>query len=148
MSNRPMKLRERGREIRLPTVEKPPSSGGGLWRQLALTACMLVLSAAYILGLNDPAAAVVARKRELPVYSVKREDKVISISFDASWGADKTIALLDILDKYNVEVIGTPIDAIERGEDRDIFKQTMAELGIEPRCCTPEERERRKKDGK
>ena len=36
-----------------------------------------------------------------------------------------------ILDKYGVEVIGTPIDAIERGEDRDIFKQTMADLGIE-----------------
>ena len=103
MSNRPMKLRERGREIRLPAVEKPPSSGGGLWRQLALTACMLVLSAAYILGLNDPAAAVVARKRELPVYSVERQDKVISISFDASWGADKTIPILDILDEYDVK---------------------------------------------
>ena len=31
----------------------------------------------------------------------------------------------------NVKVIGTPIDAIERGEGRDIFKQTMNELGIE-----------------
>ena len=36
-----------------------------------------------------------------------------------------------MLDKYGVEVIGTPIDAIERGEDRDIFKQTMEELGID-----------------
>ena len=41
------------------------------------------------------------------------------------------LAAKGVLDKYGVEVIGTPIDAIERGEDRDIFKQTMAELGIE-----------------
>ena len=41
------------------------------------------------------------------------------------------LAAKGVLDKYGVEVIGTPIDAIERGEDRDIFKQTMAGLGIE-----------------
>ncbi len=36
-----------------------------------------------------------------------------------------------ILDKYNVEVIGVQVDAIERGEDRVAFKKTMDELGIE-----------------
>ena len=36
-----------------------------------------------------------------------------------------------ILDKYNVKVIGVQIDAIERGEDRIEFKNTMNELGIE-----------------
>lgn len=36
-----------------------------------------------------------------------------------------------ILDKYNVEVIGVKVDAIERGEDRIEFKNTMNELGIE-----------------
>lgn len=36
-----------------------------------------------------------------------------------------------ILDKYNVKVIGVQIDAIERGEDRNAFKATMASLGIE-----------------
>ena len=36
-----------------------------------------------------------------------------------------------ILAKYNVQVIGVNLEAIERGEDRDIFKKTMAELGIE-----------------
>lgn len=41
------------------------------------------------------------------------------------------LAAKGVLDEFGVEVIGTPIDAIERGEDRDIFKQTMAELGIE-----------------
>ncbi|MBO5573405.1 MAG: ATP-grasp domain-containing protein, partial [Clostridium sp.] len=36
-----------------------------------------------------------------------------------------------VLDKYNVQVIGVQVDAIERGEDRIEFKQTMNELGIE-----------------
>ncbi len=36
-----------------------------------------------------------------------------------------------ILDKYNVQVIGVQVDAIERGEDRIEFKNTMNELGIE-----------------
>src|SRR5574344_722750 len=36
-----------------------------------------------------------------------------------------------ILDKYGVKVIGVHLDAIERGEDREIFKKTMQELGIE-----------------
>jgi carbamoyl-phosphate synthase large subunit len=35
-----------------------------------------------------------------------------------------------ILDKYNVKIIGVQADAIERGEDRIIFKQTMEKLGI------------------
>ncbi len=36
-----------------------------------------------------------------------------------------------ILDKYNVQVIGVQIDAIQRGEDRIEFKHTMEKLGIE-----------------
>ncbi|MDO4960349.1 MAG: carbamoyl-phosphate synthase large subunit [Eubacteriales bacterium] len=36
-----------------------------------------------------------------------------------------------VLDKYNVKVIGVQVDAIERGEDRIEFKNTMDSLGIE-----------------
>ncbi len=36
-----------------------------------------------------------------------------------------------IIDKYNIEVIGVQVDAIERGEDRIEFKKAMNELGIE-----------------
>ncbi|MCR4924489.1 MAG: carbamoyl-phosphate synthase large subunit [Lachnospiraceae bacterium] len=36
-----------------------------------------------------------------------------------------------VLDKYGVKVIGVQVDAIERGEDRIEFKETMKELGIE-----------------
>ncbi|MFH1238691.1 MAG: carbamoyl phosphate synthase large subunit, partial [bacterium] len=51
-----------------------------------------------------------------------------------------------VLDKYKVEVIGVKADAIERGEDRIIFKDTMKQLGIpipnsEP-CYSVEEAEK------
>lgn len=36
-----------------------------------------------------------------------------------------------ILDKYNVQVIGVQVDAIERGEDRIEFKKSMDAIGIE-----------------
>ena len=35
-----------------------------------------------------------------------------------------------ILAKYNVQIIGVKADAIERGEDREVFKATMRQLGI------------------
>lgn len=35
------------------------------------------------------------------------------------------------LEKYNVKVIGVEPDAIKRGEDRQAFKETMIELGID-----------------
>jgi carbamoyl-phosphate synthase large subunit len=41
------------------------------------------------------------------------------------------LARAGILDQYGVKIIGVDIDAIERGEDRIAFKETMKRLGIE-----------------
>jgi len=41
------------------------------------------------------------------------------------------LAKRGVLQKYGVKVIGVNIDAIERGEDRTAFKNTMDKLGIE-----------------
>ena len=41
------------------------------------------------------------------------------------------LAKSGVLDKYGVQVIGVNLGAIERGEDREVFKKTMADLGIE-----------------
>jgi carbamoyl-phosphate synthase large subunit len=41
------------------------------------------------------------------------------------------LARSGVLDRFGVQVIGVNIDAIERGEDRVVFKQTMEKLGIE-----------------
>ena len=36
-----------------------------------------------------------------------------------------------VLDKFSVQVIGVKVDAIERGEDRLVFKETMDRIGLE-----------------
>ncbi|HTY44784.1 MAG TPA: carbamoyl-phosphate synthase large subunit, partial [Patescibacteria group bacterium] len=41
-----------------------------------------------------------------------------------------TLFKTGVLKKYGVEVIGVKADAIERGEDREVFKATMKQLGI------------------
>ena len=44
-----------------------------------------------------------ANKRELPVYSVARDDKKIALTIDAAWDDDKTDFILETLDKYNIK---------------------------------------------
>ncbi len=41
------------------------------------------------------------------------------------------LAKAGVLAKYGVQVIGVNLDAIERGEDRIVFKETMKRLGID-----------------
>ncbi|WP_249324163.1 polysaccharide deacetylase family protein [Wansuia hejianensis] len=41
--------------------------------------------------------------KELPIYSVERNDNKIAISFDAAYGDEYTLDILDTLDKYNVK---------------------------------------------
>ncbi len=54
------------------------------------------------------------QQRKLPIYSVDTKDKRIAISFDASWGEDKTEDILKTLDKYKAKatffVVGAWID--------------------------------------
>ncbi|MBV9471293.1 MAG: carbamoyl-phosphate synthase large subunit, partial [Abitibacteriaceae bacterium] len=38
------------------------------------------------------------------------------------------LAEAGILDKYNVELLGTPLESIKKAEDRDLFKETMKRL--------------------
>ena len=53
-------------------------------------------------------------QRKLPIYSVDTSEKRIAISFDVSWGDDRTDDILKILDKYNVKatffIVGAWID--------------------------------------
>lgn len=47
--------------------------------------------------------SVFSPTKELPIYSVDRDDKKIAISFDAAYGDEFTDDILDILDKYKVK---------------------------------------------
>lgn len=42
--------------------------------------------------------------RKIPVYGVDcGEEKLVALTFDAAWGADKTLKILEILEKYDVK---------------------------------------------
>ena len=41
--------------------------------------------------------------RKVPIYYVETSQKQVAFSFDASWGAEKTPRLLDILEKYDLK---------------------------------------------
>lgn len=132
MGNKPFKLRTPGSlsgpeppaQVTGQHKSKPPKAGlQEKWRsirtavkaafapqhrqhsaaQFGWILCLLVLCGLYTSGLNEPATSVLAKRKELPVYSVERADKVLSISFDAAWGADKTMGILDILDAHQVK---------------------------------------------
>ena len=64
-------------------------------RQIALALAFCLLTGCYAMMPPESAAtSVLAAKKELPVYSVERDDHVIAVTFDASWGADNTPKLL------------------------------------------------------
>ena len=93
--------------------------------QLARALVLLGICAVYTAGVSEPVASVVSRKRELPVYCVECAEKRIAISFDASWGADKTLDILDILDEYGVKttffLVGSWVDKYP-----DMLKELVA----------------------
>ena len=71
------------------------------WLQaLALFVCFLL-----VVYLGDAAVAVNSSygDRELPIYSVKTEEKKIALSFDAAWGSDDFNQIMEILDKHKVK---------------------------------------------
>lgn len=81
-----------------------------------LSAVGLVLAVVLILlAVNAPAiVGASATQRQLPVYSVEREEKLASLTFDAAWGNEDTQKLIDILALYNVRatffVVGDWVD--------------------------------------
>jgi len=103
-SNTPFKPRPKP-ELSWPDAPRKRRSPRRIaWQlQACLLSSLLGLAALYIGPLQAQATDVVAVRRVLPVYSVEREDPVISVTFDASWGGDKTLAILDLLDEYDAK---------------------------------------------
>ena len=78
----------------------------------------------YIEPLTIPALTEIIRK--------ERPDALLpNLGGQSGLNLSSELAKAGILDEYDVKVIGVNIDAIERGEDRQAFKDTMERLGIE-----------------
>ena len=94
----------------------------GLGMVLAVLLIFWSVSSPAIVGVS-------ASQRSLPVYSVERDDKYISLSFDAAWGNEDTQNLIDILSSHGVNatffVVG---DWAERYPDS---VKALAEAGNE-----------------
>lgn len=72
-------------------------------KRWGLVLSLAVLAVAYV-SMREPASIMTAvTTRELPVYNVDTEEKVLSISFDAAWGNANTEGIMDILDQYGVK---------------------------------------------
>ena len=55
-------------------------------KRLAILACVLA-AAAMFYAVNYPTAvSASAAGRQLPIYCVQRDQKMVAISFDAAWG--------------------------------------------------------------
>ncbi len=64
--------------------------------------CICLVAVLIIVSLGSYSVAV-SSSRLIPIYGVDTQMHVASISFDAAWGADKTEAILDLCDLYNVK---------------------------------------------
>ena len=76
----------------------------GLGAALSIAVATAVLLAAMAIGLPRLAVSAPSEKRLLPVYCTDREGKVVSLTFDAAWGAEDTDRLIEIFDTYDVAV--------------------------------------------
>lgn len=87
-----------------------------LLRRRVLTALACMLAAVGIISLVNAPAAVgaSASARQLPIYCVQRDQKLVAISFDAAWGNEDTETLIEILGRYKVKatffVVGQWVD--------------------------------------
>ena len=86
-------------------------------RHGAVLQALMMLAAVGLIfwAVNTPAVVgVSAAKRELPVYCVQQDEKIVALSFDAAWGNEDTQTLIDILDQYGVNttffVVGDWVD--------------------------------------
>ena len=53
--------------------------------------------------ISEETLSVFNQSKELPIYSVERDDKKASITIDAAWGDEFTKDILDSLDDYDVK---------------------------------------------
>ena len=71
---------------------------------LSLGICLLCAVAMFYIVSHPAVIGAAATTRQLPIYCVQRDQKVVSLSFDAAWGNEDTQTLIDILSKYNIKV--------------------------------------------
>lgn len=73
-------------------------------KSLVIALIVIISTILLSVSFNGQVAASVyfgSSLRKIPIYNVKTDEKVVAISFDAAWGADKTEKIMEILKEYN-----------------------------------------------
>ena len=71
-------------------------------------------------------------ERLTAIIEKERPDAILpNLGGQSALNLSSELSKTGVLEKYGVKVIGVQVDAIERGEDRIEFKNTMGRLGIE-----------------
>lgn len=77
-------------------------------------ALALAVAAIFAVVCSPTAVRASVATKKLPIYCVQRDDRCVSLTFDAAWGNEDTQTLIDILGKYNVKatffVVGAWVD--------------------------------------
>ena len=75
---------------------------------------VLVIALIFLISGTPAFVTTAAATKKLPIYCVQRDDKCVSLTFDAAWGNEDTQTLIDILGKYGVRatffVVGDWVD--------------------------------------
>lgn len=84
------------------------------WKSAFFCSILCLVGLFSMSSIPEKVVAVSGTSRQLPIYSVDYQEKVMSISFDAAWGNEDTEILIEILEGFGVSatffVVGEWVD--------------------------------------
>lgn len=72
------------------------------WKSMFVCGILCFLGLFSMSSIPEKVVSVSGTSRQLPIYSVDYQEKMMSISFDAAWGNEDTDVLIKILEEYGV----------------------------------------------
>ena len=73
-------------------------------KTIKLAIAMILVAITLAISINGMTSAQVFfgyNTKKVPIYAVETTEKKVAISFDAAWGADKTLKIIETLQEYN-----------------------------------------------
>ena len=75
---------------------------------LGIAICLFCYSMVFLykygISQSIPTSSATVGNRELPIYCVETKEPKIALTFDAAWGNEDTIQIMEILRKHDVKV--------------------------------------------
>ena len=121
------------KKITLPPKEKVKEilvQTKNIFLSPTVTLCILLVISIILTHVSQSYVNA-SKNRLVPIYSVDRDDKYISLTIDAAWGNEYTAQIIDILDKYDVRITFFTVDfwANKYPDDINALKLHGHEIG-------------------